>query len=239
MSRSQMTPLEPYPGLVMTPWLMQCEICGHMARVSLNQLRRGESGCLPCSRRINGAAQRIAPDEAEANMRAAGLEPLAVYPGLASDPWLCRCINCGKAVRPSLACIRRGQGGCRSCGHTFWKSESVTLYLLTHEAWDAVKIGVSSKPETRLRELGSLGWQVHHLFDGLPPEVAHTVEQHILGDWTARGVRGAVAKAQMPFGGYTETAPREAVDLDSVQGAIESYLVSQGSTHVQALVDVA
>lgn len=55
-------------------------------------------------------------DTAAAIMRAAGLEPLAPYPGSMS-PWLCQCLACGDEVSPRLNGIRSGQGGCAACGN--------------------------------------------------------------------------------------------------------------------------
>jgi DNA-directed RNA polymerase subunit RPC12/RpoP len=54
--------------------------------------------------------------EAEAAMRAAGLEPLEPYPGF-STPWRCRCQKCGEEVAPRLSTIVIGRG-CRYCGNT-------------------------------------------------------------------------------------------------------------------------
>lgn len=55
-------------------------------------------------------------DEAEAVMRAAGLEPLDPYPGVGRG-WRCRCMTCGNICVPRFDSIRSGQGGCRSCGN--------------------------------------------------------------------------------------------------------------------------
>jgi len=48
-------------------------------------------------------------------MRAAGLIPLAEYPGT-HRPWACRCMTCGSDTSPRLSGIKNGQGGCTSCG---------------------------------------------------------------------------------------------------------------------------
>lgn len=48
-------------------------------------------------------------------MRAAGVEPLAPYPGSAGR-WECRCLRCGQVVYPEHRSVKRGQGGCAFCG---------------------------------------------------------------------------------------------------------------------------
>lgn len=48
-------------------------------------------------------------------MRAAGLEPLELFPGV-KKPWSCRCLTCGAVGTPRLGGILAGQGGCIPCG---------------------------------------------------------------------------------------------------------------------------
>ncbi|MGW2255188.1 hypothetical protein ACWCXH_34130 [Kitasatospora sp. NPDC001660] len=57
---------------------------------------------------------RIDPAVAEADMRRAGVQPLAPYPG-STTPWQSQCLNCGTIVTPSLASVRKGQSACRAC----------------------------------------------------------------------------------------------------------------------------
>lgn len=60
----------------------------------------------------------ISSAEAQADLRRAGLEPLAPYPGRTNQPWPCRCLTCGTQVSPRLGNIRSGQGGCQRCAIT-------------------------------------------------------------------------------------------------------------------------
>jgi hypothetical protein len=48
--------------------------------------------------------------------RLGGVDPLDAYPG-AGRPWRCRCLSCGKEVRPRLATVRSGAKGCKGCAH--------------------------------------------------------------------------------------------------------------------------
>lgn len=59
--------------------------------------------------------RRTTEDEAVAECRAAGLEPLEPFKKVAA-PWRARCTTCGAEVSPRLDGIRAGHGGCRSCG---------------------------------------------------------------------------------------------------------------------------
>ena len=72
-------------------------------------MRAGSGRCLYC------AGLRVDPAKAAAEMRHAQLEPVIPYPGT-NVAWPCQCLRCGKSVTPTLANIRRGQGGCGYCG---------------------------------------------------------------------------------------------------------------------------
>ncbi|WP_406300999.1 hypothetical protein OG948_60340 (plasmid) [Embleya sp. NBC_00888] len=57
---------------------------------------------------------RISDSAAHATLRAAGLEATGPYPGYAL-PWPSHCTRCGTTTSPTLANLRKGQGGCRVC----------------------------------------------------------------------------------------------------------------------------
>lgn len=103
-------PLEPYPGTTSKAWRCRCATCGREEALTLSRVRFGKR-CLFC------AGLRTDPWEAAAVMRAAGVEPLEPYPGLANSPWRCQCLKCGAESRPSLTTARTGaKGVCRRCG---------------------------------------------------------------------------------------------------------------------------
>jgi hypothetical protein len=57
---------------------------------------------------------RLKDEDAAADMKAAGLDPLEPYPGT-SRPWRCRCLTCDREVSPKHAHVARNGGGCRYC----------------------------------------------------------------------------------------------------------------------------
>ncbi len=104
------TPLEPYPGTTSKRWRCRCVTCGREDTLTLSSVRSGKR-CAWC------AGLRTDPAKAAEKMRAAGVEPLEPYPGLANSPWRCRCLKCGAEVRSSLTNARTGARGlCRRCG---------------------------------------------------------------------------------------------------------------------------
>lgn len=66
-------------------------------------------------------------------MRAAGFEPLAPYPGRATDPWPCRC-SCGNDVMTRLSFVRSGTTGCKKCPRTGSRTDPSSAAAEVREA---------------------------------------------------------------------------------------------------------
>ncbi|RZU36017.1 hypothetical protein EV284_3500 [Streptomyces sp. BK022] len=95
-------PLEEYPGRRDTPWLMRCVECKKPRRVRLANVKgRGPCSCVEKRK------------QAEAELRAAGYEPLDPFPGMVRKPWRSRCVECGSERRPSIDTLRQGRGRCK------------------------------------------------------------------------------------------------------------------------------
>ena len=101
-------PLTAYPGAT-NPWSCRCVTCGQEVSPSYTNIKRGQGGCLHCAGRT--------PTPAEDAVRVAsdlGLQPVEVYPGRTSLPWLLTCDQCGRQVRKTLISLREGHG-CDYC----------------------------------------------------------------------------------------------------------------------------
>ena len=91
-------PLEEYPGRRDYAWLVRCISCKEVRRTRLANLKnRGPCSCV------------VKRKQAEAELRAAGYEPLDPYPGMTRKPWRSRCAECGSERRPSIDSIRQGK----------------------------------------------------------------------------------------------------------------------------------
>ncbi|CAM5479273.1 hypothetical protein SRIMM317S_06863 [Streptomyces rimosus subsp. rimosus] len=97
-------------------WSSRCTKNAHLVAPTFTSVRVGASaGCRYCGRITPRGRRRAAGQaRAEADMRAAGFEPLEPYPG-ARARWPCRHVVCGRTVHPRLFGIRAGKGGCRAC----------------------------------------------------------------------------------------------------------------------------
>lgn len=108
-------PLEDYPGTVDKPWKVRCGLCEGTRMIRLSSIRKGRL----CGHRPRGGGGRTkvsttTPSQAEAELRKAGYEPAAPYPGAINRQWQARCTTCGNDRHPRLADVRRGL----RCAHT-------------------------------------------------------------------------------------------------------------------------
>lgn len=104
MRTAGLEPLEPFTASH-HPWRCLCLRCGKEVTPRYASISSGEQGgCTYC------AGHRVDAEDAVERMRSRGLEPLEPFPGT-KQPWLCRCVSCGKKVAPS----ENSGSGCRYC----------------------------------------------------------------------------------------------------------------------------
>ncbi|MEU0247389.1 hypothetical protein ABZ192_24345 [Streptomyces sp. NPDC006235] len=108
LRKAGLEPLEPYVNSH-EPWRCRHLACGREVTPVLNRLRT-QGGCVYCA----GCAP-VTLEEAAADMRAAGYEPLEPYVN-SHEPWRCRHLACGREVTATLNRIRSGTGCCWACG---------------------------------------------------------------------------------------------------------------------------
>lgn len=99
-------PLTPYAGITSAPWPSRCLTCGKDRTPALATVRQGRR-CLHTG--TPRPAPLTPPEKAERELREAGYEPLAPYPGTVRMPWPARCTGCGQERSPSLNTIRTGK----------------------------------------------------------------------------------------------------------------------------------
>ncbi|MEU9405704.1 hypothetical protein AB0E08_08355 [Streptomyces sp. NPDC048281] len=94
----RLEPLEPYPGVKHVSWKTRCIDCKKPYQVRMISLPSGPR--CDCTQKVK---------QAEAELRAAGYEPLTAYPGSTSRPWPSRCLTCQQKRRPNIDTIRAGK----------------------------------------------------------------------------------------------------------------------------------
>jgi hypothetical protein len=200
----------------MIGWLSECLACGQRIRPSVHNLTRQNrlGACRYCSGR--GVQHDVAFDR----MRAAGVHPVADFPG-SDEPWPGECMKCGTPVQPRYSSIKAGQGGCTNCAVPgFNDAASAILYLVESEAWDAYKIGIANTVR-RLDDHRRQGWTSVKYDDiactwlvasGVS---ARAMERAVLKQWRAQGASSAVPQTDMVQKGASETVRRDGIDLDA------------------------
>lgn len=81
MRAAGVEPVVPYPGSNV-PWACRCLTCGALVTPRLDSVRGGQGGCRWCGQRQRRARPFLSHERAEAQLRAAGMEPLVPYPGM-------------------------------------------------------------------------------------------------------------------------------------------------------------
>jgi hypothetical protein len=133
--------------------------------------------------------------------------------------WRCRC-DCGaEAVVTGNALALSTTKSCGCIPHGVGPDVQAVLYLIAHEGWNAVKIGVTKKGSNRLTQHRWCGWKVLWTIDAVG-EVAGEMERAVINAWRAAGIPEGVPAGIMPQCGYTETAPLHLVDPDQIQAFV-------------------
>lgn len=215
-------PLVPYPGSDYT-WSCRCMRCHRVVNPRYGAVRGGAAGpCGYCGKRL------VDPLEAIALMRASHLEPLEPYPG-SPVPWECRCLKCGRTVKPTHSNIKQGVGGCRWCKDSGFKAaDAAIVYLIVHPLHGAAKVGVTDTSGTRLKNHSGRGWQTVATVPVLG-EQALAIEKNILGWWrTGLGLPPYLSKHEMPQGGWTETVDLDVINIPATIDRIKALAITMG-----------
>jgi len=198
-----------------TPWRTIHLECGEERRPRLGDIRKGGSGCYPCSRKSDRWKHKntITEEEATAYVRERGFEPIGEYKNT-QTPWKMR-HSCGAIVTPSLTNLRGGTG-CKACNSTFNYMEEAIVYLLKNTALNALKVGVAGKDSGNRRINDSLryGFDIVQTWAVPTGQDAVDIESEVLRHW--RDDLNApvhVAKEDIPRGGHTETASMRKVGM--------------------------
>ena len=103
------------------------------------------------------------------------------------------------------------------------------VYLMHHPDLFCLKVGVSTTAAKQIRvdAHGKTGWVIIQTWDTPTGDDAERIEQQVLAWWRNElGAPAALTKAEMPSGGWSETAALIHVDIDWTIDRV-NWLVSQ------------
>ncbi|MEU4206178.1 hypothetical protein AB0F64_40640 [Streptomyces sp. NPDC026294] len=202
------------------PWPCRCVRTGVIVTPTLGSIKQQGHCCSVCGAMRQGDARRLAPEVAEARVRAAGLEPIGSYPGRVDVPWPCRCA-CGTEIRPGLRVseIREGDTrACHNCTSTSYKLDDPGwVYLLTHPQARFVKWGKSTVLEKRLAVHRYQGFDdVCRIWALSTGRLANLLEQQITTWVRGQGAVTTIEQRLMRYKGYTETASLDEISVAAI-----------------------
>ena len=193
-----------------TPWLCQCLKCKRQVFPRMNDLRRGQSGCIYC------AGLKVDVRHAIKLANKNGFTPIVPYPG-AKKGWDCICNVCGQVSKPHYTSMQQGINRCKFCatgGFDF--SQPAIIYLITHLKYGAHKIGVAgaSKHNERLEKHSKQGWSLYKSKKYKSGLQAFTVETELVS-WLRykKNLLPYLSAEQMPQSGWTETVDASEISL--------------------------
>lgn len=209
MLEAKLKPLEKYVKSD-APWKCRCLVCLKIVYPTHSNINSGHTGCLYC------AGQKVDEQDAIALMRKNGLEPLEPYID-SKKPWKSLHIKCGNIVFPPYNTIQNRGGGCSTCadyGLTY--STPAYLYIMHHEEYQSIKIGISNNDATpnRVRSHENRGWKLYKVFNFATGQIAEDIENEVL-NWlrSDKGIGIHLTKDMMKQGGYSETIDANEITL--------------------------
>ena len=157
----------------------KCEL-DHTWRAQIVNRTRAGQGCPYCSNRIllsgfNDLLTKFPDIAQEAN----GWEPSKILAGThAERSWKCKFSHEWKATVDGRT---SGKSGCPTCSLTgFDPNKEGWIYMMSHEDWGLLQIGISNNPEKRLSKHRSLGWELIDLKGPYQGDIAQGWENSIL-----------------------------------------------------------
>lgn len=222
---AKLKPLETYPGRG-KPWRCVHTVCGSEVRPSIASISNGRGGCLKCGRKTTSSKQRTPQVVAISIMESAGFKPIEQYKSRVS-PWKSIHLKCGYEVAPTLSNVTRGTG-CKFCANTgIDYTAPGILYLMKHEGFYSIKIGISSTKARKLRIPTHVrnGWELIRQWNLDTADTALTIETIIINKWRKElGAPPAITPSDMPQGGASETAALIHVNIDDTANYIDRLI---------------
>src|SRR5206468_1069913 len=119
-------------------------------------------------------------------------------------------------------------GGCRACARRgFRPDQPAFVYLVGHEEFHAVKVGIGNVSADRLDRHRKHGWTVLAVVH-MPGELAPEVERAILNWWRKDlGLPMYLSEFEMPHRGWTETVDADEIDIPATIARIRTLAASR------------
>ena len=152
--------------------------CGHVWTAQIGNRNKG-AGCPICGgKQILVGFNDLLSTHPEIAMEADGWDPRTVMAGSNKKvKWKCSNEHSWQATLNDRS---RGSG-CPTCAQSgFDPNESGWLYLIAHDSWGLLQIGITNNPDDRLSRHGRLGWTVLEIRGPMDGHTTRELETAIL-----------------------------------------------------------
>jgi hypothetical protein len=175
------------------------------------------TGCPTCMGRITLKGFNDLATKYPAIAREAfGWDPTKISPGSRiKKKWMCEYGHTWTALVANRVHLARG---CPSCSKTgFDPNKTGWLYLLEHNDWGMLQIGISNVPEMRVKEHSSLGWELLDIRGPMDGLSAQNLETNLLASLFKKGADLSNSKIAGKFDGYSEAWSKSTFPVKSIK----------------------
>ena len=198
---------------VVKVWI--CKL-GHQWKAMVYERTYKKFGCRICSGRelltgFNDLQSRFPEIAAEAD----GWDPKNVTSGSGAKlDW--KCLN-GHSWNAEVSRRTSAGTGCPSCGkYGYSSSEPGWLYLLKHEQWEMLQIGITNFPNQRIASHEKLGWKVIDMRGPMDGQLVRDWETSILQYLKHHGADLGNDLIAGKFDGYSEAWVEKSFEVESL-----------------------
>ncbi len=194
----------------------KCKL-GHIWTASLNSRTNMQSGCPVCAGRgLLSGFNDVLTLFPEIAAQADGWDPSLVLSGTHKKyQW-----KCAEGHKwSSVVKDRTSRGdGCPSCSKFgFDNNKEAWIYLLEHENWGLLQIGITNHLKNRLNDHKRLGWEVVEISNSMDGLLAKEWEKSILSFLRDSGVELGNPDIAGNYSGYTETWYKRDLNITSIK----------------------
>lgn len=210
--------------------------CGRIVKTSFRALvdkkNKGYNPCTACARDKVAASQRFSRSKIDSLFKERNVKLVSdTYKGMRYRHEV-RCLTCKYEWETIPSKIVMGYGCPKCSGLGFKQYEKAYIYLITHNNFNAHKVGIANIAKTRsadrLYQHVKQGWGVVEKWDVPSGKQAKNIEATVLRILRKDlGLPPMLSKGDMPQGGWSETFSADGISSSKVRKMIEVLLGQQ------------
>ena len=202
---------------------------GHIYSETPNHRTGMKTGCPTCAgKNIVVGFNDLATTKPELAAQAHGWDPTTITQGSNRKvQWSCQNGHTWKASPTDRS---RGES-CPSCSKSgFDPNKEGWLYLVYHEGWDLVQVGLTNDPESRLTDHRRTGFDlVLDIRGPMKGELAQGLERKSLHALKRRGAEFSNKSGVRKFDGYSEAWTKASLNVTSIKQILDWVYEDEGS----------